>query len=78
MTTPISGYSGGDAMPWWKEPSKDQWVAYVAAWLGGTLDAFDFTIFLLIMAMRRTRAARRSVFPRKCEPRWCILWACTT
>jgi MFS transporter, SHS family, lactate transporter len=37
------------AMPWWKEPTKDQWLAYLAAWLGWTLDAFDFTIFLLIM-----------------------------
>ena len=37
------------AIPWWKEPTKDQWLAWVAAWLGWTLDAFDFTIFLLIM-----------------------------
>src|ERR1700716_2024570 len=37
------------ALPWWKEPTKDQWYAYTAAWLGWTLDAFDFTIFLLIM-----------------------------
>jgi SHS family lactate transporter-like MFS transporter len=36
-------------MPWWKEPTKDQWKAWIAAWLGWTLDAFDFTIFLLIM-----------------------------
>src|SRR6202008_1402211 len=36
-------------MPWWKEPSKDQWHAWIAAWLGWTLDAFDFTIFLLLM-----------------------------
>ncbi len=36
--------------PWWKEPTKDQWFAYCAAWLGWTLDAFDFTVFLLIMA----------------------------
>jgi MFS transporter, SHS family, lactate transporter len=36
-------------VPWWKEPSKDQWYAWVAAWLGWTLDAFDFTVFLLIM-----------------------------
>ncbi len=36
-------------LPWWKEPTKDQWLAWVAAWLGWTLDAFDFTIFLLIM-----------------------------
>src|SRR5215467_7738731 len=36
-------------LPWWKEPTKEQWLAWVAAWLGWTLDAFDFTIFLLIM-----------------------------
>jgi MFS transporter, SHS family, lactate transporter len=36
-------------IPWWKEPTKDQWMTWVAAWLGWTLDAFDFTIFLLIM-----------------------------
>jgi len=36
-------------IPWWREPTKDQWYAWVAAWLGWTLDAFDFTIFLLIM-----------------------------
>ena len=41
--------SAHDALPWWKEPTKDQWYAYVAAWLGWTLDAFDFTVFLLIM-----------------------------
>ena len=37
------------AVPWWKEPTKEQWHAWVAAWLGWTLDAFDFSIFLLIM-----------------------------
>ena len=36
-------------LAWWKEPSKDQWLAWWAAWLGWTLDAFDFTVFLLIM-----------------------------
>ena len=41
--------ANGTAIPWWKEPTKDQWYAYIAAWLGWTLDAFDFTIFLLIM-----------------------------
>src|SRR5882672_2387735 len=40
---------GANPVPWWKEPTKDQWLAWVAAWLGWTLDAFDFTIFLLIM-----------------------------
>ena len=29
-------------IPWWKD-------AWWAAWLGWTLDAFDFTVFLLIM-----------------------------
>ncbi len=37
------------AVPWWKEPTREQWKAYLAAWLGWTLDAFDFTIFLMIM-----------------------------
>jgi MFS transporter, SHS family, lactate transporter len=36
-------------VPWWKEPTRDQWYAFIAAWLGWTLDAFDFTVFLLIM-----------------------------
>ena len=36
-------------IPWWKEPTKDQWMAWWAAWLGWTLDALDFTVFLLIM-----------------------------
>jgi SHS family lactate transporter-like MFS transporter len=44
-----SSVAAASALPWWKEPTKDQWLAYVAAWLGWTLDAFDFTIFLLIM-----------------------------
>ena len=37
-------------IPWWNEPTKDQWYAYLAAWAGWTLDAFDFTAFLLIIA----------------------------
>ena len=37
------------SIPWWKEPTKDQWFAWWAAWMGWTLDAFDFTVFLLIM-----------------------------
>src|SRR5260221_2188488 len=46
----MSGYvKSTSLMPWWKEPTKDQWYAYIAAWLGWTLDAFDFTVFLLIM-----------------------------
>jgi SHS family lactate transporter-like MFS transporter len=37
------------SVAWWKEPTKDQWVAWIAAWLGWMLDAFDFTVFFLIM-----------------------------
>jgi MFS transporter, SHS family, lactate transporter len=37
------------ALPWWKEPTKDQWYAFIAAWLGWTLDAFDFTVFLFLL-----------------------------
>src|ERR1700751_816153 len=37
------------AIPWWREPTKDQWYAYIAAWLGWTLDAFDFTGFLVLI-----------------------------
>jgi SHS family lactate transporter-like MFS transporter len=37
-------------LAWWKEPTLGQWHAWIAAWLGWVLDAFDFTIFLLIMA----------------------------
>ncbi len=35
-------------VPWWKEPTKGQWMAFSAAWLGWILDAFDFTIFLIV------------------------------
>jgi SHS family lactate transporter-like MFS transporter len=42
--------AGSDlSTPWWREPTKDQWLAWIAAWLGWMLDAFDFTLFLLIM-----------------------------
>ena len=41
--------SSAGSLPWWKEPTRDQWYAFIAAWLGWTLDAFDFTVFLLIM-----------------------------
>jgi MFS transporter, SHS family, lactate transporter len=34
---------------WWREPTRDQWFAWIAAWLGWMLDAFDFTVFLFIM-----------------------------
>ena len=64
-------------IPWWKEPSKDQWNAYIAAWLGWTLDAFDFTIFLLIMVPIAKEfdvplTAVTAVFTITCG---CVWWA---
>ena len=44
------GPTGVDTrIAWWREPTRDQWLAWVAGWLGWTLDAFDFTIFLLLL-----------------------------
>jgi len=37
------------SVSWWREPTKDQWFAWFAGVFGWMLDAFDFTIFLLIM-----------------------------
>lgn len=36
-------------LPWYREPTRGQWTTFTAAWLGWVLDAFDFTIFLLVM-----------------------------
>ena len=41
--------AGRAPVAWWKEPTREQWHAWVAAWLGWTLNSFDFTIFLLLM-----------------------------
>ena len=41
VTTAVDA-SAGSSVGWWKEPTKEQWLAWVAAWLGWTLDAFDF------------------------------------
>ena len=35
--------------PWWREPTRAQWAGFLAAWVGWVLDAFDFTIYLLVM-----------------------------
>lgn len=48
--TVIDSGTGEGSVPWWKEPTRDQWFAWVAAALGWTVDGFDFTIFLFLMA----------------------------
>lgn len=35
--------------PWWKEPTRKQWAAFSAAWIGWVLDAFDFMVYVLVM-----------------------------
>ncbi len=35
--------------PWWREPTEDHWYTFIASWLGWTLDAFDFTVFLFLL-----------------------------
>jgi MFS transporter, SHS family, lactate transporter len=37
-------------LPWWKEPTRKQWAAFTAAWVGWVLDAFDFTIYIVVSA----------------------------
>lgn len=37
-------------LPWWREPTRAQWAAFLAAWSGWVLDAFDFVIFGLVAA----------------------------
>lgn len=38
------------SLPWWKEPTRGQWASFTAAWVGWVLDAFDFTIYILVMS----------------------------
>ena len=65
----------GKPVPWWREPTKDQWYAYLAAWLGWTLDAFDFTIFLLIMVPISQEFGVPLTAVTVCSPEvwWCVL-----
>lgn len=44
MTTQVQN------VPWWKEPTRSQWAGFAAAWVGWVLDAFDFTIYILVMS----------------------------
>jgi SHS family lactate transporter-like MFS transporter len=52
MAVAIAGANPSVANPsvaWWREPTKDNWFAWIAAALGWMLDAFDYTIFLFVM-----------------------------
>jgi SHS family lactate transporter-like MFS transporter len=49
MSVAAGSTQAGGTIPWYREPTKDQWLAWIAGWLGWMLDAFDFTMFLLIM-----------------------------
>jgi SHS family lactate transporter-like MFS transporter len=45
----MTAMTPGDTQPWWREPTRGQWASFFAAWIGWVLDAFDFTIFMLVM-----------------------------
>jgi MFS transporter, SHS family, lactate transporter len=47
MTIAVAG--SDVSVAWWKEPTKDQWLAWFAGAFGWMVDAFDFTVFLLIL-----------------------------
>lgn len=38
-----------DLRAFFTEPTRKQWLSFLAAWLGWILDAFDFTIFTLVL-----------------------------
>ena len=40
--------------PWWREPTREQWAAFAAAWVGWVLDAFDFTIYIVVTQQMKT------------------------
>ena len=38
-----------EQVAWWREPTRGQWMTFLAAWAGWVLDGFDFTIYLLVV-----------------------------
>ena len=40
-----------DTLAWWREPTSGPWASFGAAWIGGVLDAFDVTVFLLVLPL---------------------------
>jgi SHS family lactate transporter-like MFS transporter len=47
--TGVSETTSSSSLPWWREPTRAQWISFTAAWAGWVMDAFDFTVFLLVM-----------------------------
>jgi SHS family lactate transporter-like MFS transporter len=60
--TPPGAQRGPTGAAWWTEPTRAQWTAFFAAWFAWVLDAFDFTVFLLVMPdiMREFGASKTS------------------
>ena len=36
-------------LPWWKEPTRDQWKTLIATWAGWCLDVFDYFLLVLVL-----------------------------
>jgi len=36
-------------IPWWKEPTRDQWMTLLATWGGWCLDVFDYFLLALVL-----------------------------
>lgn len=36
-------------LPWWKEPTRDQWITLTTAWAGWCLDMFDYFLMILVL-----------------------------
>jgi SHS family lactate transporter-like MFS transporter len=46
---PTTNSAPSKQVAWWREPTRPQWMAFLAAWAGWVLDGFDFTIYLLVV-----------------------------
>jgi SHS family lactate transporter-like MFS transporter len=49
MDVPVRGATTTAAVPWYREVSREQWMAFWATFLGWVVDAFDFNILSFIV-----------------------------